>query len=185
VRTLHRLGAVLMPLALAVACNSEAGPSEAERKPTAAATPAYGDTRIEASIGNVSSLIPNITSDSASHEVGDFMYNGLVTVGKDLNVIGELAKSWAFSKDCLTLDFALHDNVKWHDGKPFTADDVVFTWETTMNPKTPSPYKSDFQDVDEVEARGRNEVRVTNKRPYAKALLSWAVPILPRDLLDS
>ena len=184
-RTLHRLGAVLMPLALAVACNSEAGPSEAERKPTAAATPAYGDTRIEASIGNVSSLIPNITSDSASHEVGDFMYNGLVTVGKDLNVIGELAKSWAFSKDCLTLDFALHDNVKWHDGKPFTADDVVFTWETTMNPKTPSPYKSDFQDVDEVEARGRNEVRVTNKRPYAKALLSWAVPMLPRHLLDS
>ena len=184
-RTLHRLGAVLMPLALAVACNSEAGPSEAERKPTAAATPAYGDTRIEASIGNVSSLIPNITSDSASHEVGDFMYNGLVTVGKDLNVIGELAKSWAFSKDCLTLDFALHDNVKWHDGKPFTADDVVFTWETTMNPKTPSPYKSDFQDVDKVEARGRNEVRVTYKRPYAKALLSWAVPMLPRHLLDS
>ena len=183
--TLHRLGAVLMPLALAVACNSEAGPSEAERKPTAAATPAYGDTRIEASIGNVSSLIPNITSDSASHEVGDFMYNGLVTVGKDLNVIGELAKSWAFSKDCLTLDFALHDNVKWHDGKPFTADDVVFTWETTMNPKTPSPYKSDFQDVDKVEARGRNEVRVTYKRPYAKALLSWAVPMLPRHLLDS
>jgi peptide/nickel transport system substrate-binding protein len=174
-----------MPLALAVACNSEAGPSAAERKPTAVATPAYGDTRIEASIGNVSSLIPNITSDSASHEVGDFMYNGLVTVGKDLNVIGELAKSWAFSKDCLTLDFTLHDNVKWHDGKPFTADDVVFTWETTMNPKTPSPYKSDFQDVDKVEARGRNEVRVTYKRPYAKALLSWAVPMLPRHLLDS
>jgi peptide/nickel transport system substrate-binding protein len=174
-----------MPLALAVACNSEAGPSAAERKPTAVATPAYGDTRIEASIGNVSSLIPNITSDSASHEVGDFMYNGLVTVGKDLNVIGELAKSWAFSKDCLTLDFTLHDNVKWHDGKPFTADDVVFTWETTMNPKTPSPYKSDFQDVDKVEARGRNEVRVIYKRPYAKALLSWAVPMLPRHLLDS
>jgi len=61
----------------------------------------------------------------------------------------------------------------------------VFTWETTMNPKTPSPYKSDFQDVDKVEARGRNEVRVTYKRPYAKALLSWAVPMLPRHLLDS
>jgi peptide/nickel transport system substrate-binding protein len=52
-----------------------------------------------------------------------------------------------------------------------------------MNPKTPSPYKSDFQDVDRVEALGPHEVRVTYKRPYAKALLSWAVPMLPRHLL--
>ena len=184
-KTYHqRLGAVLVLLVVVTACNSEVGPSAAETKPAAAATPAYGDTRIEASIGNVSSLIPNITSDSASHEVGDFMYNGLVTVGKDLNIIGELAKSWAFTKDCLTLDFTLHDNVKWHDGKPFTADDVVFTWQTTMDPNVPSPYKSDYQDVEKVEARGRNEVRVTYKRPYAKALLSWAVPMLPRHLLE-
>jgi len=61
---------------------------------------------------------------------------------------------------------------------------VVFTWETTMNPKTPSPYKSDFLDVDRVEARGPHEVRVSYKRPYAKALQSWAVPMLPRHLLE-
>ncbi len=35
------------------------------------------------------------------------MYNGLVTLGKDLEIEPELAKSWAFSKDCLTLDFKL------------------------------------------------------------------------------
>jgi peptide/nickel transport system substrate-binding protein len=184
VKTIRRLGAALALLALAAGCNSEAGPSTVERKPTGAVTPAYGDTRIEASIGNVSSLIPNITSDSASHEVGDFMYNGLVTLGKDLEITGELAKSWGFTKDCLTLDFKLHENVRWHDGQPFTADDVVFTWETTMNPRTPSPYKSDFQDVSRVEARGPYDVRVTYKRPYAKALLSWALPMLPRHLLD-
>ena len=183
-KTIRRLGAALALLALAAGCNSEAGPSAVERKPTGAVTPAYGDTRIEASIGNVSSLIPNITSDSASHEVGDFMYNGLVTLGKDLEITGELAKSWGFTKDCLTLDFKLHENVRWHDGQPFTADDVVFTWETTMNPRTPSPYKSDFQDVSRVEARGPYDVRVTYKRPYAKALLSWALPMLPRHLLD-
>src|SRR5437763_1427759 len=75
--------------------------------------------------------------------------------------------------------------VRWHDGKPMTADDVVFTWETTVNPKTPSPYKSDFQDVERVEAAGPHDVRVVYKRPYAKALLSWALPILPRHLLES
>ncbi|PYM18389.1 MAG: peptide-binding protein [Candidatus Rokuibacteriota bacterium] len=173
-----------MLLALAAGCNGEAGGPPGEGKPSGAITPAYGDTRIEASIGNVSSLIPNVTSDAASHEVGDFMYNGLVTLGRDLEVTGDLAKSWTFSKDCLTLDFKLEQGVRWHDGQPFTADDVVFTWETTMNAKTPSPYKSDFLDVDRVEARGPHEVRISYKRPYAKALLSWAVPMLPRHLLE-
>ena len=182
---LHRAGAALVLLAIAAGCSSEATGADGDKKPQANATPAFGDTRIEASIGNVSSLIPNITSDSASHEVGDFMYNGLVKVGKDLNPVPDLAKAWTFSKDCLTLDFTIHDNVKWHDGKPFTAEDVVFTWQTTMDSRVPSPYKSDYEYVDKVEARGRNDVRVTYKRPYAKALISWAVPMLPRHLLHS
>jgi peptide/nickel transport system substrate-binding protein len=184
VKTLRRLAALATLAAFAAGCTGEAGGGAGERK-TGSMAPADGDTLIEASIGNVSSLIPNITSDSASHEVGDFMYNGLVTLDRDLNIVGELAKTWTFSKDCLTLDFQLNDNVRWHDGQPFTADDVVFTWQTTVNPKTPSPYKSDFQDVARVEAVGRNEVRVTYKRPYAKALLSWALPMLPRHLLES
>ena len=171
-RMFRRLGAVVILVAFAAGCNGEAGGTPGEGKPSGAITPAYGDTRIEASIGNVSSLIPNVTSDAASHEVGDFMYNGLVTLGRDLEVTGDLAKSWTFSKDCLTLDFKLEQGVRWHDGQPFTADDVVFTWETTMNAKTPSPYKSDFLDVDRVEARGPHEVRISYKRPYAKALLS-------------
>jgi peptide/nickel transport system substrate-binding protein len=180
---LHRLAALLVVALWAAGCTGEAGGGATDRK-AGANTPAYGDTLIEASIGNVSSLIPNITSDSASHEVGDFMYNGLVTLDRDLNIVGELAKSWTFTRDCLTLDLQLRDNVRWHDGTPMTAADVVFTWEATINPKTPSPYKSDFQDVERVEATGPHAVRVVYRRPYAKALLSWAVPILPRHLLE-
>ena len=179
--SLARLGAALALLGLATGCSGEAAVTDGK---VGANTPAYGDTLIEASIGNVSSLIPNITSDQASREVGTFMYNGLVTLGRDLEIVPELAKSWAFSKDCLTLDFKLHDNVRWHDGAPFTADDVVFTWQATVNPKTPSPYRSDFQDVERVEALDPYTVRVTYKRPYAKALLSWGLSILPRHLLE-
>jgi peptide/nickel transport system substrate-binding protein len=178
----RRLAAAATLAALAAGCSREVGVT-AERQP-GAATPAYGDTLIEASIGNVSSLIPNITSDSASHEVGDLMYNGLVAVDRDLSIRGDLAESWTFSQDCLTLDFTLRDKVRWHDGRPFTAADVVFTWETTMNPKTPSPYKADFADVERVEARGPRAVRVTYRKPYAKALLSWGLSMLPRHLLE-
>jgi peptide/nickel transport system substrate-binding protein len=178
--SLARLGAILALLGLAAGCTGEAAVSER----SGTNTPAYGDTLIEASIGNVSSLIPNITSDQASRDVGSFMYNGLVTLGRDLEIKPELATSWAFSKDCLTLDFKLHEGVRWHDGAPFTAEDVVFTWATTMNPKTPSPYRSDYQDVERVEALDPLTVRVTYRRPYAKALLSWSVSMLPRHLLE-
>jgi len=179
---LGRLSAALGLAALAAGCTGETA-ALVEPK-TGANTPAYGDTLIEASIGNVSSLIPNITSDQSSHEVGSLMYNGLVTLGRDLEIVPELAKSWSFSKDCLTLDFKLHDNVRWHDGVPFTAEDVAFTWRTTMHPKTPSPYKSDFADVESVVALDQHTVRVTYRKPYAKALLSWGVTILPRHLLE-
>ena len=179
--SLARLGVVLALLGLGAGCSGEAAVTD---RKAGADTPAYGDTLVQASIGNISSLIPNITSDQASQEVGSFMYSGLVTLGRDLEIVPELAKSWAFSRDCLTLDFTLHDNVRWHDGAPFTAADVVFTWETTMNPKTPSPYRSDFQDVERVEALDPHTVRVTYKRPYAKALLSWSVSMLPRHLLE-
>jgi peptide/nickel transport system substrate-binding protein len=148
--------------------------------------PAYGDTFIEASIANVSSLIPNITSDAASHAVGDLLYNSMVTLDRNLQPVGDLAESWEFTPNCLGLTFKLRQGVRWHDGKPFTADDVVFTYDTTMHPKTPSPYKSDFADVASVVAPDPTTVRITYKQPYAKALLSWAsLNILPRHLLET
>ena len=134
--------------------------------------------------GNVSGLIPNITSDSASHEVGNLIYSGLVTRDRDLNIIGEAAESWTFSPDCLNLTFKLRKDVKWHDGQPFTADDVIFTYQTMINPKTPTSYREDFKAVDSVTAVDAHTVRVTYQKPYAKALQSWSTWILPRHLLE-
>jgi peptide/nickel transport system substrate-binding protein len=177
--------AALALLACALAgCGNEADGVVDKIVPRAAATPAYGDTFIDSLIGNISSLIPNITSDSASHDVGDLIYNGLVTYDRDLNPVGDLAESWAFSPDCLDLTFKLRKNVRWHDGAAFTAEDVVFTYEAVVNPKTPSPYKSDFNAVESVQALDPYTVRVRYKQPYAKALVSWGTSMLPRHLLE-
>lgn len=172
-------------LALALGgCGSEADTVVDKVLPRAAATPAYGDTYIDSLLGNVSSLIPNITADAGAHDVGDLLYNGLVRYDRDLNPVGELAESWAFSGDCLDLTFRLRKGVRWHDGSPFDASDVVFTYDAVTNPKTPSPYKSDFSDVESVQAIDPYTVRVRYRKPYAKALVSWAMAILPRHLLD-
>ena len=180
-------GAPLARLALILAlgltgCGGEA--DSAVDHATASEKPAYGDTFIEALTGNISGLIPNVLSDSASFEVGSLIYSGLVTRDRDLNVIGELAESWRFSKDCLDLTFHLRRDVRWHDDTPFTAADVVFTYETMINPKTPTAYREDFRAVASVEAVDPYTLRVRYKQPYAKALQSWGIWMLPKHVLE-
>ncbi len=147
--------------------------------------PAYGDTFIETLTGNISGLIPNVLTDSASFEVGSMIYNGLVTRDRDLNLVGELAESWTFSKDCRDLTFNLRKDVRWHDGQPFSARDVVFTYETMVDPKTPTAYREDFKAVETVVAPDPHTVRVRYKQPYAKALQSWGTWILPKHVLET
>jgi len=147
--------------------------------------PVAGDTFVQASIGDITGLIPNITTDGASHEVGGLIYDGLLRQDKDYNWEPQMAESWQFSKDCLTLTFKLRKNVKWHDGKPFTADDVLFTYKTMMDPKTPTAYRNDFEPIKDVQVLDPYTVRVTYSQPFAKALMGWGQTILPKHLLET
>jgi peptide/nickel transport system substrate-binding protein len=168
---------------LAAACN---GPHEggADEGPSASGPPAYGDTFIEASIGDIGGLIPSLTSDQSSAEVGGLIYDGLVKDDKDLNLAPAMAQSWSYSRDCLDLTFKLRRDVKWHDGHPFTADDVVFTYQTMINPKTPAPFKEGFLLVKDVQAVDPYTVRVTYAKPYARAVETWGTYMLPKHLLE-
>jgi peptide/nickel transport system substrate-binding protein len=146
--------------------------------------PARGDTVIEASIGDVSGFIPNITSDAVSQEVGNLIYSGLLKRDRDLNLVGDLAESWEFTADCRRLTLHLRRDAKWHDGVPFTAADVRFTYETMVDPRTPTAYKEDFAAVDRVTVIDPYTVEVTYRTVYAKALESWEMWILPKHLLE-
>jgi len=92
---------------------------------SAAAAPAFGDIMVEGSIGDASNLIPLLSSDSTSHGIAGMIFNGLIKYDKDVNVVGDLAESWEISKDGLVITFHLRKGVRWHDGHPFTAEDVV------------------------------------------------------------
>ena len=146
--------------------------------------PVRGDTYVESTIGNVSSFIPNISADGAVHDVCGQIYDGLVTRDKDLNIVPAMAASWQFSDDCRHLTFKLRRDVRWHDGKPFTAADVVFTQAAMVNPKTPTPYREDFEAIETIEAVDDYTVKIKYRTPYAKALGSWSMPMLPKHLLE-
>jgi peptide/nickel transport system substrate-binding protein len=177
----------LLPLAAALlwlaGCGIQAEVKDDAPASAQAGPPAHGDTFIEASIGDIQGLIPNITSDGSSHEVGGLIYDGLIKRDKDLNLVPSLAESWQVSRDCLTLTFKLRKNAKWHDGRPFTAGDVRFTYETMINPQTPTAYKEDFLQVKELEVRDPYTLRITYAKPYAQALETWGMWMLPQHLL--
>ena len=175
--------AVIAGLALLAGCNASID-NRAEDT-GAESTPAYGDTFIQASIGDIGGLIPSLTSDQSSHEIGGLIYDGLVKLDKDLNMAPAMAESWTYSPDCLDLTFKLRKDVKWHDGHPFTADDVVFTYRTMINPKTPAPFKEGFLLVKDAEAPDPYTVRVRYDKPYARAVETWGTYMLPKHLLQS
>ncbi|KAA0895089.1 peptide-binding protein [Oryzomonas rubra] len=146
--------------------------------------PAYGDALVEGTIGDASTLIPLLATDSSSHAVAGQIYNGLVKYDKNLKIIGDLAQSFAISPDGLTITFHLHRGVKWHDGAPFTSRDVLYTYRVVIDPKTPTAYAEDFKQVKGIAAPDDYTVKVTYGAPFAPALASWGTAILPAHLLD-
>jgi peptide/nickel transport system substrate-binding protein len=176
---LKKIGLLVLILLL-FACRKETDATRFEEQ----GKPAYGDTLIISSIGEASNLIPILASDSASHDVANYIYNGLVKYDKNLNIVGDLAESWDFSPDKLSITFHLKKNVRWHDGKPFTARDVLYTYKVIVDPKTPTPYSGDFLMVKRVEMIDDRTFRATYAEPFAPALISWSAAILPSHLLE-
>ncbi|MCP4715239.1 MAG: peptide-binding protein [Deltaproteobacteria bacterium] len=151
---------------------------------TAQEKPAYGDALIVGTIGEPSVLIPMLASDSASHDVAGLVFRGLVKYDTDLTLTGDLAESWDVSEDGLTITFHLKKGVTWEDGTPFTADDVLFGFTTITDPKTPTAYSGDFQQVTKAEVLDRHTFRVTYPKPFAPALGNWGnMVVLPKHLL--
>ena len=131
-----------------------------------------------------SRLNPIVASDSASSTITTWLFNGLLKYDKDGNIITDLASSYYF-EDNKTLIFKLREDIKWHDGKEFSADDVVFTYQKIMDPKVFTPLKSNFQEVLSVEKLDKFTIKVKYKKAYFKALVIWMVDIVPKHILEN
>ncbi len=175
---IRRWGQLLLLMAgLMVAASAPAAPSPSPAKPDP------GGAIIMGSIGDASILIPGLNSDSASSDITGYVYDGLVKYDKDIKVAPDLAKSWQVSPDGLTITFHLRHGVKWQDGQPFTARDCVFTYRFMTNPKTLTPYRGNWTPIKSVVALDDYTLKVTMKKPFAKAILIWMMGMLPRHLL--
>ncbi len=139
---------------------------------------------IISSIGDASFLNPVLAQDSASSEINGFVFNGLLKYDKDLILVGDLAESWEVKEGARPeITFTLRPGVRWHDGRPFTAEDVRFTYQTIMDEKTNTVRRSDYELVDRLEVLDARHLRVIYKEPFSPGLSSWTIGIIPRHLL--
>lgn len=147
--------------------------------------PQQGGTLIDAMVGEPSGLIPMIAGESASSTIAGYIFNTLIKYDRNLDLEGELVKSWDISRDQKIITFHLKPELKWADGAPLTSEDALFTWQLVTDEHTRTPYGSDFKLVVKAEAPDPLTFRVSYSQPYAPALDSWAgLQILPKHLLQ-
>ena len=146
--------------------------------------PAFGDAIVIASISDARTLVPILASDTASSDICGMLFNGLVKYDKDVNIVGDLTEGWDVSPDGLVITFRLRKGVRWHDGEPFTARDVEFTYRKLIDPAVKTPYSGDFERIASLECVDDLTVRVTYKEPFSPALASWGMWIMPRHVLE-
>lgn len=129
----------------------------------------HGGTLIYALGADVHTLNPAITTDVEALAVSCKMFNGLVWIDRNLEVQPELAESWDISEDGLTFTFHLRNDVRWHDGTPFSSADVKFSFEEVLGKYHPRT-RGAFERVSSVEAPDDYTVIVRFDEPYAPFL---------------
>ncbi len=125
-----------------------------------------------------SRLNPLLASDSASSEITDWIFNGLFKYDKDGKIALDLASRYTFESKTKLIIY-LREDVLWHDGEKFTAKDVVFTYNSIINPKIFVTFGSNYEKVHSVKALDPYTIEIIYKEPYFKALEAWLVGILP------
>jgi peptide/nickel transport system substrate-binding protein len=153
------------------ACSSGSGPASSSNSPGAGGTPQHGgDLRVAILGGSSSDTLDagrEVTQPDALRVMA--LYNGLVRLDSRAQVVNDLAEELTPNADATQWDIRLKQGVTFHDGKPLTAHDIIFTLQRIMNPKSPLNGASALAPLDPsgMKALDKHTVRLTMRTPYA------------------
>ena len=167
------------------------GPAEAEAAPgfgrieaaRQAADYAPGDWLIRPVSVAIGKLTPFVSSDVYQRNVEDLVLEPLARRDPEtLAWVPLIARSWAQSEDGLTIAFVLRPDVRFADGQPLTAHDVVYTYDLIMDPKIAAPReRAYYERVTSVVAENDHRVVFRLREPYFKAFeICAGLGIMPR-----
>ncbi len=173
---------LLLALA-ALACGGGSAP-EADSDPDAAPTP--GGTAI-VGIGSDFDSLNELTATSAITDqvIGHILFQNLIVYDENLAYAPALADSFAVAEDGMSVDFRLREGVLWHDGTPVTVDDVIWTFEASMDPETAYPERQSLQYIERAERVDERTVRFHFSQVHAEPVADFAYwSPMPKHLLE-
>ncbi|MGI6663055.1 MAG: peptide-binding protein [Bacillota bacterium] len=162
------------------ACGPNAEDPKAGEKKTVGGQIVFGLT------GNPVTFNPILQTDTPSGQINSRVFSGLVRVNETMEqLVPDLAESWEFSPDGLTWTFKLREDVVWHDGTPFTAADVKYTYDAIKHPDYTGIRATDFEPIKSVETEGDYKVVLNLENPYAPLLSKLTIGIIPKHIFET
>lgn len=125
--------------------------------------------------------IPNL---QVQKDVNELVFNNLFDILPDGSVVGDLVSEWEFKEDGKELHMIIRPDVFWHDGEPFSVDDVKFTVELYKKLQGQNSYFDTVKDI-EVDVVSESEIVFRQERASASFLETIVWPILPKHLLEN
>ncbi len=116
-------------------------------------------------------------------EIKHLLFDSLVKLDKNGEPVASLAESWTYDDTALTYTFQLRNDVKWHDGEAFTAEDVKFTIEAIMNPDNGSENYPNYMEIAEIKVNTDTEIAFVLSEPNYAFLDYMTMSILPEHKL--
>lgn len=146
------------------------------------AIPKAGGEYIEGLVGSPQFINPILAqTNDVDLDLSRLIFSGLLKQDANGQLAPDLAERYEISPDQLTYTFYLRNNVKWHDGSPFKADDVIFTIASLQDPAFKSPLSRSFRGIT-AEKIDDFTVKFTLKEPFAPFLGLLTFGVLPEHL---
>lgn len=146
--------------------------------------PVPGGVFVEGITGSFTNANPLYASGSVDSSVSKLVFSGLMKYDSNNRLVEDLAEKIEIDPRAVTITATLKPNLTWHDGKPLTAADVVFTYKTIQNPDAKSPLFANWQGV-KIEAKDDRTVIFTLPHGLVSFPNSLTNGIVPRHLLDN
>src|SRR5687767_8473714 len=141
--------------------------------------PPASDVITVAVLSSPNNLDPRLGSDETSQRIHQLVFDYLLVLDDKLRVIGGLATHWE-QPDPLTYVVYLRKGVRFHDGHELTADDVVHTFGSFIDPSFISPRKGAYRMLDRVEVLDPYTVRFRLKEPFGSFPIQLVMPVVPK-----
>ncbi len=141
-----------------------------------------GGEFVEGVNGSFTNANPVFATSPVDLALSRLMFSGLLRYDRNGNLTGDLAESWTVDGSGTNYTFKLRKGLRWHDGLPVSADDVVFTIQALQNPDTRSPYNLSWQGVS-VKAEDAYTVTISLPGPLSSFLYSMTQGIVPKHRL--